>query len=170
MAVGNAVLLGLQGYGASRNSGGIFYGPSADLHRHLLPVMLGWGRLQGRHSRHFAGYFSWSRVHRPPHAAVWLAVHGGTAAGAGPFSADSKRPLAAAAAVCPVDQPARLVGLWPGSTGANHCLRPGGGRMGPGGSAALVPRGAEKTSACVGRFPGRTLCQPLWLQAGALSI
>src|ERR1035438_3851634 len=170
MAVGNATLLGLQGHGLARPSGGILRGAGSDLRRRLLPVMPCWRRLQGRHSRHFAGYFSWSRVHRSPHAAVRLALHGWTAAPARPLPAYGKRSLALAVLVCPVDQPARLVGLWPGSTGANHRLRPGGERMGPGGSAALVPRRAEKTSACVGRFPGCTLCQPLWLQAGALSI
>ena len=44
-----------------------------------------------------------------------------------------------------------------------HRVRPGGGGVGPGGGAAVDPRGAEETSACVGRFPGRALCQSLWL-------
>src|ERR1039458_1927923 len=103
MALGGPIFSGFQGHGTARHSVGLFCGVGADLRRRLLPVMPRWRRLQGRYYRYFAGYFSWSRVHRSPRAAVWLAVHGGTAAGAGPFSADRERPVALAAVVCPVD-------------------------------------------------------------------
>ncbi len=120
--------------------------------------------------RHFSGYSARGRVHRSSHAAVWLAVHGGAAAGAGSFSADRKRPLAVAAFVCPVDQSARFLGLWHGGLGADNRLRSGGRRVGPGGGTALVSGGVEETAAGVGGFAGRTLGQPLWLQAGAVPI
>ena len=63
------------------------------------------------------------------HAAVWLAVHDRTATRAGPFSADTKGPLALAAVICPLDQPARLLGLWRDRAGADNRLRPSGRGM-----------------------------------------
>src|ERR1035441_9157492 len=87
----------------ARPADGIFRGAGADIRRCLLPFMPRRRRLQGRNPGNFGGYFSWSGVDRSPHPAVRLAVHGGTAAGAGPFSADRKRPVAVAAAVCTLD-------------------------------------------------------------------
>src|ERR1019366_398829 len=103
MAVGNPIFTRLQGYGTARYSGSIFRGPGADLYRRILPVMPCWRRLQGRYPHDFAGYFSWSGVDRPPHAAVRVAVHGGTTAGAGPLPAHGKGPLALAAIVYSLD-------------------------------------------------------------------
>src|ERR1035437_5055702 len=168
MAVRNPLSIRFRCRGIASAPSGIFRGVHADLYRRLLPLMPRWRKLPERFHYHFVGSFAGSGVHRPSGAAVWLAVHGGAAAGAGPFSADRERPLAAAAFVCLVDQPPRLLDLWHGRAGPHHCRWPGGRGVGPGGGAALVSSGAEKAAAGVGRLPVRALRQPLWLQGGAL--
>src|ERR1039457_4858803 len=170
MAVRNPFSIWLRYLGIARTSSGNLHVIHAHLCGRLLPFMPWWRQLLERYPHHSAGCSSWGGVHRPSYAAVWLAVPGGAAAGAGPFSADRERSVAPAPAVRPVDQPARLLGLWHGGAGADHRLRPGGRPVGPGDSAALVPWGAKKTSAGVGRVPGRAVRQPLRLQAGALPI
>src|ERR1019366_938040 len=170
MAVRNPFSIRLRYLGIARTSSGMFRVIHAHLYGRLLPFMPWWRQLLERYPHHFAGRSSWSGVHGPSNAAVWLAVHGGAAVGAGPFSADRERSMAPAPAVRPVDQPARFLGLWHGGAGADHRLRPGGRPVGPGDSAALARQGAEKTSGGVGRIPGRAVRQPLRLQAGALPI
>src|ERR1019366_181774 len=170
MAVRNPLSIRFRCRGIARTSSGIFPPVHADLYRRLLPLMPRWRQLPERFHYHVAGSFAGSGVHRPSRAAVWLAVHGGAAAGAGPFSADPERPLALAAVVCLVDQPPRLLDLWPGRAGADDCRWSVGRGVGPGGGAALVSSGAEKTSACLGRVPGRAVRQPFRLHAGALPI
>ena len=76
----------------------------------------------------------------PRTLAVWLAMHDGAAADAGPFSADRKRTLALAAVVCPVDQLSRLMDIWHDRAGANDRLRPGGRGVGFGCGAPVDPR------------------------------
>src|ERR1039458_2861767 len=124
MAVRNPLSTRFRCRGIASTPSGIFRGVHADLYRRLLPLLPRWRQLPERFHYHFAGYFAGSGVHRPSGAAVWLAVHGGAAAGAGPFSADRERPLAVAAFVCPVGQPPRLLDLWHGRAGADDCRWP----------------------------------------------
>src|ERR1039458_527898 len=124
MAVRNPLSIGLRCRGIASTASGIFSGVHANLYRRLLPLLPRRRQLPERFHYHFAGYFAGSGVYRPARAAVWLAVHGGAAAGPGPFSADRKRPVAVAAFVCLVDQPARLLDLWHGGAGADHCRWP----------------------------------------------
>src|ERR1019366_8789106 len=112
MAVRNPLPIRFRCLGIARTASAILHPVHADLYRRLLPLMPRWRQLPERFHYHFAGYFAGSGVHRPSRAAVWLALHGGAAAGTGPFSADWERPLALAAVVCLVDQPARLLDLW----------------------------------------------------------
>src|ERR1035437_7512973 len=170
MAVGNPLSTRFQCPGIARTSSGIFHGVHADLYRRLLPLLPRGHQFPERIPYHFAGHFAGSGVHRPSGAVVWLALHGGATAATGPFSADRERPVAVAAVICPVDQPAWLLGLWPGRVGADHCSRPAARGWGSGGGAALVSSGTEKTSAGLGRIPGRALRQPFRLHAGALPI
>src|ERR1019366_3830657 len=103
MAVRNPLSLRFRCLGIARTASAIFHCVHADLCRRLLPLMPRWRQLPERFHYHVAGYFAGSGVYRPSRAAVWLAVHGGAAAGASPFSADRKRPVAVAAFVCLVD-------------------------------------------------------------------
>src|ERR1017187_9895316 len=170
MAVRNPLSIRFQCRGIASTPSGIFHGVHADLYRRLLPLLPRGRQFPERIPYHVAGYFAGSGVHRPAGAAVWLAMHGGAAAATGPFSADRERPVAVAAVICPVDQPAWLLGLWHGRAGADHCRWPAARGVGPGGGAALVSSGTEKTSAGLGRIPGRALRQPFRLHAGALPI
>src|SRR5450759_776060 len=111
MAVRNPLSIGFRCRGIARTSSGIFHRVHADLYRRLLPLLPRGRQLPERFHYHFAGHFAGSGVHRPSRAAVWLAVHGGAAAATGPFSADREGPVAVAAVICPVDQPAWLLGL-----------------------------------------------------------
>src|SRR5450759_2548916 len=124
MAVRNPLSIGFRCRGIARTSSGIFRPVHADLYRRLLPLLPRGRQLPERVHYHVAGYFAGSGVHRPAGTAVWLAVHGGAAAGAGLFSADRERPLALAAVVCLVDQPPRLLDLWHGRAGADDCRWP----------------------------------------------
>src|ERR1039457_4750128 len=94
MAVRNPLSTRFRCRGIASTPSGIFRGVHADLYRRLLPLLPRWRQLPERFHYHVAGYFAGSGVHRPSGAAVWLAVHGGAVAGAGPFSADRERPLA----------------------------------------------------------------------------
>ena len=49
-------------------------------------------------------------------------------------------------------------------------LRPGGRGVGTGGGATVEFRGAKKLLLALGGFVGGAVCQPLWLQAGAVPV
>ena len=82
----------------------------------------------------------------------WLCMVA-AAAGAGPFSADRKRPLASATDICLVDQLSRLLGLWSGCAGNHGRLWSGGGRMGSGCGDSMDPAGVKQTLAGLRALP-----------------
>src|SRR5450755_316925 len=100
MAVRNPLSIRFRCRGITRTSSGIFRPVHADLYRRLLPLLPRGRQLPERFHYHVGGYFAGSGVHRPSRAAVWLALHGGAAVGAGSFSKDRERPLALAAVIC----------------------------------------------------------------------